>query len=122
MRVDLNEIDPNRMDYHSVDILIKMNVSDTPDGKGADVGLTFSEYNFERYSETIEDLHIGDHVKFNATMITLGDTYHLHHLRAVGIQKIEGHMDVQAHAHRAGRYKIKYEHDKIDDKKEEKQT
>jgi hypothetical protein len=95
VRVDLNEIDPNRMDYHSVDILVKMNVSDTPDGKGADIGLTFSESNFEKYSETIEALHIGDHVAFNATVITLGDAFHLHHLRAVGIEKGDGHMDVE---------------------------
>ena len=100
MRVDLNEIDPNRMDYHTVNIMIKMNVSDTPGGEGADIGLTFSERNFETYADTIENLHIGDHVRFNSTIITLGDAFHLHHFRAQGIEKIDGHMDVHPHASR----------------------
>ena len=71
-----------------------MNSSDTPDSHGADLAITFSEFNMEKYSEVIEGLHTGDHIKFNATMITLGDSYHLHHLRGWGIQKLSGHKDV----------------------------
>jgi len=58
----------------------------------------------------IENLHIGDHVAFNATLISLGDRHHLHHLRAFNIEKVEGHMDVQAHAHTQGRYKLILNH------------
>lgn len=120
IRVDLNEQDPTRMDYHSVQILLKMNVSDTPEGTGADVGLTFSEFNMERFSDVIENLHTGDHIKFNATMITLGDAFHLHHLRGWGIQKLPGHKDVYAHAHRMGRYKVRYQHDEDNLKEKQK--
>jgi len=74
--------------------MVKMEEADIPDGQGADLGVTFSESNLERYSEVIEDLHIGDHIQFNATMISLGDRHHLHHLRAFNIDKIEGHLDV----------------------------
>lgn len=74
--------------------MIKMETSDIPDGHGADIGVTLSEANLEKYSETIENLHIGDHIRFNATMVSLGDRHHLHHLRAFGIEKIDGHMDV----------------------------
>ena len=35
---------------------------DIPDGEGADLGVTFSEANLEKYSSVIEDLHIGDHI------------------------------------------------------------
>ena len=58
----------------------------------------------------IEELHIGDHIVFNATLVSLGDRHHLHHLRAFDIEKVEGHMDVQAHAQSAGRYKLKLAH------------
>ena len=94
IRVNLNDDDPLSMAYHTAQIMVKMENSDIPDGQGADLGVTFSESNLERYSETIEDLHIGDHIKFNATMISLGDRHHLHHLRAFNIEKIEGHLDV----------------------------
>ena len=88
-----------------------MNVSDINEGKGADIGITFSELGLERNIDTVEALHIGDHVAFNATLISLGDLHHLHHLRVFDIQKIDGHMDVQSHTHREGRYKLKLEHD-----------
>jgi hypothetical protein len=54
---------------------------------------------------------MGDKVRFNATIVGLGDSHHIHHLRAFGIEKIDGHMDVWAHTHNTGRYKIKLAHD-----------
>jgi len=48
---------------------------------GPDIGLSFSEMNLERNSEVIESLRIGDKIKFNATLISLGDKHHIHHLR-----------------------------------------
>ena len=74
--------------------MVKMDESDIPDGVGADLGVTLSEGNLERNAEVIESLHIGDHINFNATLISLGDRHHLHHLRAFNIEKIEGHKDV----------------------------
>lgn len=74
--------------------MVKMETSDIPDGVGADLGVTLSESNMEKYSEQIESLHIGDHIQFNATLISLGDRHHLHHLRAFNLEKIGGHMDV----------------------------
>ena len=70
-----------------------------PEGNGADIGLSMSEANVEKYSDVIETLEIGDHIEFNATLISLGDRNHLHHLRAFNIKKINGHMDLHAHAH-----------------------
>tara|TARA_B110000285_G_C15028135_1_gene565272 strand:+ start:901 stop:1125 length:225 start_codon:yes stop_codon:yes gene_type:complete len=74
--------------------MVKMEESDIPDGVGADLGVTLSESNLEKYSTVIESLHIGDHIQFNATLISLGDRHHLHHLRAFNIEKIDGHKDV----------------------------
>jgi len=85
VRVNLNEEDPLSLSYHSANIMIKMNSSDIGAGEGADIGLTFSEPSLERHSEVIEGLHIGDHINFNATLISMGDRHHLHHLRAFGI-------------------------------------
>ena len=50
-----------------------MDPSDTVSGKGADLGLTFSEFNMEKFADVIESLKTGDHIKFNGTMITLAD-------------------------------------------------
>jgi len=94
VRVNLNEDDPMSLSYHSANIMVKMNSSDIPDGHGADLGITFSELGLERHAEVIEDLHIGDHIIFNATLVSLGDKHHLHHLRAFGIAKDGKHMDV----------------------------
>ena len=114
VRVNLNEDDPMSLAFHSANIMVKMNESDIPDGHGADIGLTFSEPSLERHSDVIENLHIGDHIAFNATLISMGDQHHLHHLRAFDIEKIDGHMDVQAHAHTGGRYKLKLAHNETD--------
>jgi len=87
--------------------MVKMDTPDIPDSVGADIGVTLSQYNLEKYADVVENLHIGDHIRFNATLIALGDQHHLHHLRAFGIEKIDGHMDVHAHTHSGGRYKLK---------------
>ena len=94
IRVNLNDDDPLSISYHSAYIMVKMETSDMPDGHGADLGVTLSEHNLEKFSEVIEDLHIGDHISFNSTLLSLGDKHHLHHLRAFGIEKIPGHLDV----------------------------
>lgn len=85
-----------------------MNNSDMGEGHDSDLGLTFSEPSLERNGDVIEDLHIGDHVVFNATLISMGDRHHLHHLRAFDIQKIDGHMDLKTHVNHQGRYKIRF--------------
>ena len=114
VRVNLNDDDPLSISYHSAYIMVKMETADMPGGHGADIGVTLSEHNLEKYSEVIEDLHIGDHIAVNATLLSLGDKHHLHHLRAFNIAKIPGHMDVQAHAHSSGRYKLKLAHNETD--------
>ena len=53
----------------------------------------------------------------------MGDKYHIHHLRAFFIEKIEGHKDVWAHANGKGRYKLKIAHleaDQLEKKAQEK--
>jgi len=62
-----------------------MDPDDTVDHHGPDLGLTFSERSLERHAKEIEDLHIGDAIKFNATLLSLGDRHHLHQLRAFDI-------------------------------------
>ena len=54
VRVNLNDDDPLSLAYHSADILVKMELSDIPQGEGADFGVTMSEFNVERYGEEIE--------------------------------------------------------------------
>ena len=78
-----------------------------PESEGADIGITFNEFNLEKFSGVIDNLHIGDHISFNATIKSLGDSVHIHHLRAFGIEKIDGHQNVHAYTHSQGRYKLK---------------
>lgn len=114
VRVNLNDEDPLSLSYHSANIMVKMNVSDVTGGTGADLGVTFSELSLERNGDVIEELHMGDHIRFNATILSLGDTHHLHHLRSFDIKKLDGHMDVQAHTHNTGRYKLKLAHNETE--------
>jgi hypothetical protein len=74
---------------------------------GADLGLSLSEHALTKLKDEIDKLHRGDHIRFNATLLSLGDHQHLHHLHAFDIKKIEGHLDVEAHIHNTGRYKFK---------------
>ena len=85
VRVNLNEDDPLSLSYHSANVMVQMETPDIEDGHGADVGVTFSEYGLEKHSQVIEDLHIGDQIVFNATLVSIGDRHHLHHLRAFDI-------------------------------------
>jgi hypothetical protein len=57
------------MRYHSVQIMVKMEPEDHKGEHGPDIGLSFSEMSLERNSEVIENLKIGDKIKFNATLI-----------------------------------------------------
>ena len=54
VRVNLNDDDPLSVSYHSAKIMVKMEPSDIPDSPGADVGVTLSERNLEKYSDVIE--------------------------------------------------------------------
>jgi len=54
IRVNLNDDDPMSMAYHSAQLMVKMEPSDMPDGHGADIGVTMSEMNLDRYSEEID--------------------------------------------------------------------
>lgn len=101
--------------YHSSQILVKMVPDDTVDHHGPDLGVTFSEKMLEKYSEVVENLKIGDNIRFNATLLTLGDKHHLHHLRAFYVEKIDGHKDVWAAASGRGRYKLKIDHKEADE-------
>ena len=56
IRVNLNDDDPMSMAYHSVNILIKMENPDSDEAHGADLGISMSEINVEKYSEIIESL------------------------------------------------------------------
>lgn len=56
IRVNLNDDDPMSMAYHSANILIKMEGSDLNENTGADLGISFSEMNVEKYAEIIEGL------------------------------------------------------------------
>ena len=63
-----------------------------------DLGITITEMRLAEVSDIVGELHRGDHVRFNATMHAMGDLQHLHHLNLWGIEKIEGHKDVEAYA------------------------
>ena len=57
--------------------------------------------------DEIDTFKKGDHIRFNATLLSMGDQGHLHHLHVFDVKKIEGHMDVEAHVHPGSRYKFK---------------
>ncbi len=56
IRVNLNDDDPMSKAYHSANIFIKMESSDLNENTGADLGISISQMNVEKYAEIIEDL------------------------------------------------------------------
>lgn len=74
---------------------------------GPDLGLSLSERVLARNKDEIDTFHKGDHIVFNATLLSMGDQQHLHHLHVFDLKKVEGHKDVEAHVHITGRYKFK---------------
>jgi hypothetical protein len=74
IRVSLNEEDAINFAYHSSSIMIKMEPEDQEGGHGADLGLSLSEKVLAQYKNVIDDLHRGDHIRFNATILSMGDT------------------------------------------------
>jgi hypothetical protein len=105
----MNEEDSLNFAYHSSSMMIKMEPSDQEGGHGADLGLSLSERVLTQYKDVIDDLKRGDHVRFNATILSMGDISHLHHLHLFGIEKLEGHKDVEANFNAGGRYKFRRE-------------
>ena len=74
IRVNLNEEDTLNFAYHSTSIMVKMEPEDNDGGHGADLGLSLSEKILTEYKTTIDELHRGDKVRFNATILSMGDT------------------------------------------------
>lgn len=123
VRVNFNEENPMSMQYHSATILVKMDEDDRIGVHGPDIGLSISELRLSQMTEVIGSLHRGDHIRFNATLQAMGDASHLHHLSAFGIERLEGHRDVEAHAYSNGRYKLRIEpHDGKDHSHDEEST
>ena len=74
IRISLNEEDAINFSYHSSSIMIKMDPEDQEGGHGADLGLSLSQKVLSSYKNVIDDLHRGDHIRFNATILSMGDT------------------------------------------------
>jgi len=95
--------------YHSANLLVKMDIDDRVGVHGPDLGISISEHKLIEISEQVGSLHRGDHIRFNATMQSMGDNSHLHHLHLYDLEKIDGHRDVEAHAYQNSRYKVRIE-------------
>lgn len=124
IRISLNEEDSLNFAYHAASMMMKMEPADQEGGHGADLGISISEKVLVQYKDTIDNLKRGDHIRFNGTLLSMGDTQHLHHLHVFAIEKLPGHKDVEAHVHSGGRYKFKiavHDHEqKLEEAKEAK--
>ena len=85
VKLNLNEDNPMSMAYHSASILIKMEEDDHEGQFGADLGLSLSDQTLLEFKNEINELHRGDKIEFKATIQSMGDSSHLHHLHAWSI-------------------------------------
>ena len=110
--VQVNALNDDNLAHfsHAASILVKM-VPDDKSEDDASLALTLSEAMTDEFKEELLQLDVGDHIKFNATIVGLGDRQHLHHLHVFGIKKIEGSAHVNLHVHYQGRYKIHKENE-----------
>lgn len=82
---------------HSYTVLIKMANSETD--IHADLILSFDDSARRDSKVVLDSLEKGNHVQFEATFITAGNEYRLHHLHCEKIEKLEGHMEIPEHVH-----------------------
>ena len=86
---------------------------DDKDENGPSLALTFSERIEKSNINAISELNIGDQIRFNGTLVGLGDFSHLHHVHAFEVERGIGHnSDVVPYVHGTGRYSIKTHEDK----------
>jgi len=90
-------------------MLIKMDTDDRVGVHGPDLGISITESMLSKISDQIGGLHRGDYIRFNATLQSMGDSSHLHHLVLHDLEKLDGHRDVEAHAYQNSRYKVRIE-------------
>jgi hypothetical protein len=90
---------------HASDILVKM-VPDDRNPDDASIALVLSEAMTEKFKEELMQLDSGNHILFNATLFSMGDSRGLHHLHLFGLKKVQGSAHVNYHTHKEGRYKI----------------
>lgn len=105
VRVSGQDEESSSFAHHVLSILVKMH----PDDKENDdvsLGLSFSHAVSEKYQNVISELNRGDEITFNATLVTMGDTRHIHHMHCFGIEKGPGFMEISPHVHDSGRYKF----------------
>jgi hypothetical protein len=74
IRVSLNEEDAINFAYHSSSIMIKMDPEDQEGTHGTDLGISLSEKVLLHYKSVIDTLHRGDRIRFNATILSMGDS------------------------------------------------
>lgn len=70
----MNEEDSLNFAYHSSSIMLKMDPADQEGGHGSDLGLSLSERVLTKYKDVLDDLKRGDHLRFNGTLLSMGDT------------------------------------------------
>ena len=68
VRVQLNEEDYISMGYIAANILVKMETNDEEGVFGADLGLSISRETLTQLADTVEQLHTGDKIEFDASI------------------------------------------------------
>lgn len=69
MRVVLADDDGSSQSmFHAATVLVKMNSNDQEGVNGADLGLSMSEEALSLNQDTLNQLHTGDYIEFDATI------------------------------------------------------
>ena len=91
---------------HAIVLLVKMQPSESD--IHADLILSMDLHHYHHSKDQIARLDKGNHFKFNATFINVGNEQQLHHLHAHGIEYAEGFLEISEHVHSVNhRYSLK---------------
>jgi hypothetical protein len=77
---------------HAVVFMVKM--EPTENQLSADLILSLEDEYVPANTATLVDLDPGDKISFNATFVNPGNEYRLHHLHAISLEEIPGHMEI----------------------------
>jgi hypothetical protein len=87
------------------------------EGKGSkpNLILSLSEVHLKELKPIAKKLKIGDHIEFEATMMSLGSVYEMHHMHVFSIrklgdqyqEKLPGYVKITSSRYRVGRMRVK---------------
>lgn len=91
---------------HTCALVMEMEGDDREFKHRPSLMVTLSGFYFHKYNVMLENINRGDELRFNATIMAMGNEHYTHHLHGFYLEEMGGHKEtVESHMHgQRGRY------------------